>query len=145
MTDISDYTMHIGLRYNYHFRIKVLMRFSSLELLIIISLLLLNSEDIELNPGPLSECPTTSVSTDISVDESLIRNKFPPVHYNVQSLVNNTDILQSELSNFDIISITETWLDHRTSDDDISLQCVSAICIDVESNHLLFGICHERC
>ena len=42
---------------------------------------IVNSGDIELNPGPLSECSTTSVSTDISVDESLIRNKFSLVHF----------------------------------------------------------------
>ena len=43
-------------------------------------------------------------------------------NYNVQSLANKTDILQSEPSNFGITSITVTWLDHRTSDDDILLQ-----------------------
>lgn len=32
------------------------------------------------------------------------------------------DILFSELNNFSVISVTETWLDHRTSDNDIALE-----------------------
>ena len=32
------------------------------------------------------------------------------VHYNVQSLASKTDIIEPELTNFDIISLTETWL-----------------------------------
>ena len=116
--------MHIGPCYNGHFRIKGLRRFSNFELLIVISLLLLNSGDIEFNPGPLSERSTTcmSVSIDISIDESIIRNSFSLVHYNVQILAKQTNILLSELFNFDIISITETWLNYRTSDDGILLQ-----------------------
>ena len=32
------------------------------------------------------------------------------------------DILFSELNNFSVISVTETWLDQRTSDNDIALE-----------------------
>lgn len=43
------------------------------------------------------------------------------VHYNIQSLANKKDILESELRHFDVISLTETWLDQRTHDSDIEL------------------------
>ena len=43
------------------------------------------------------------------------------VHYNIQSLANKIDIIESELKDFDIICLTETWLDRRISDTDIEL------------------------
>ena len=39
------------------------------------------------------------------------------VHYNVQSIMNKLDIIETELRNFDVICLTETWLDTRTPDD----------------------------
>ena len=39
------------------------------------------------------------------------------VRYNVQSIMNKLDIIETEFQNFDIICLTETWLDVRTSDD----------------------------
>ena len=44
------------------------------------------------------------------------------MHYNVQSIANKMDLIQSELCNFDVICITESWLDDRTSDDDIKIE-----------------------
>ena len=41
------------------------------------------------------------------------------VHYNVQSLASKTDIIEPELSNFDIISLTETWLNDSLSNEDL--------------------------
>ena len=43
------------------------------------------------------------------------------VHFNIQSLANKIDIIESELKDFDIICLTETWLDRRISDTDIEL------------------------
>lgn len=119
MIDISSYRMRIGLHYHRHHRIKGLNLLSVFELLIVLSLLLLKSGDIETNPGPVSEQSFSSVSSTMSLNESMIKNKFSLVHYNVQSLLNKKDILFSELSSFDIISLTETWLDQRTPDNDI--------------------------
>ena len=50
----------------------------------------------------------------------MIKVKFSVVHYIVQSISNKVDIIESELSNFDIICLTKTWLDERTSNDTIS-------------------------
>ena len=120
MIEIEIYRMRIGLHCSRHFRIKGLEHLDLFELLIIMSLLLMAG--IEPNPGPNSEASTSSsnLSPD-SEDLNIIKDKFSVVHYNVQSITNKIDILESELSNFDIICLTETWLDERTSNDTISL------------------------
>lgn len=64
--------------------------------------LLLLSGDIELNPGP----PTQ----DLSV-----------THINTQSIRNKLDLIQAECVNFDIITVSETWLRDSDRDDSIGL------------------------
>ena len=39
----------------------------------------------------------------------------------MQSLASKIEAIEPELSNFDVICLTETWLDHRTSDDLLAL------------------------
>ena len=41
------------------------------------------------------------------------------VHYNVQSFASKTDIIEPELTNFDIISLAETWLNDSLSNEDL--------------------------
>ena len=120
MIEIEIYRMRIGLHYSRHFRINGLEYLNAFELLMILSLLLLAG--IEPNPSPISEASTSfyNLSSD-SDDLNMIKDKFSVVHYNVQSILNKVDIIESELSNFDIICLTETWLDERTSNDTISL------------------------
>ena len=113
--------MHIGLHYCKNLKIKGLTHFTNFELITFLSLLLLNCGDIERNPGPASEDSTPTVSADTSLNDTGLKDKFSLVHYNVQSLADKKDLLFSELSNFSIISVTETWLDQRTSDNDIAL------------------------
>ena len=73
-------------------------------------------------PGPNSEALTSSSNLlPDSEDLNIIKDKFSVVHYKVQSITNKIDILESELHNFDIICLTKTWLDERTSNDTISL------------------------
>ena len=43
------------------------------------------------------------------------------VYYNIQSLNNKLELITNELQNFDVIGLTETWLDGRVSDNDISM------------------------
>ena len=50
-----------------------------------------------------------------------MENKLSIVHYNNQSFTNKKDILETELSNFDVICLTKTWLDQRTENVDIEL------------------------
>ena len=120
--EIAEYRIHIGLHYCKHFKVKGLSHFTDFEILTFLSMLLLNCGDIEKNPGPLSEYSTPSVSSTSSANDSSIKDKFSLVHYNVQSLTEKKDIIFSELSDFSVISITETWFDQRNSDSDIALE-----------------------
>ncbi|MEW8548321.1 MAG: endonuclease/exonuclease/phosphatase family protein, partial [Candidatus Thiodiazotropha sp.] len=123
--EISVYRLRIGLNYSRQIKVKGLDYLSNFELLIILSLLML-SNDIEKNPGPssesLSEISFTSSDTSSLLSNINIKNKFSAVHYNVQSLVNKTEILESELSDFDVICITESWLHGTISDDEIKFE-----------------------
>ena len=75
------------------------------------------SGDVEINPGPLSVELSTSTESSMSyMDVSLFENNFSIVHYNVTSLLNKIEI---ELSHFDLIALSETWLSPRIHDDDI--------------------------
>ena len=60
-----------------------------------ISILLLISGSVHPNPGP-----STVTQRDITL-----------CHINCQSLLNKIDLIAVELGKFDIISISETWLD----------------------------------
>ena len=75
----------------------------------------------ERNPGPLSDSSASSSDSIISAEEQAIQDKFSVVRYNVQSILNKLDLIETELRYFDVISITESWLDQRTSDEDLKL------------------------
>ena len=47
---------------------------------------------------------------------------FSIVQYNIQSLMGKVDQLQIELSYFDVITLTETWLSEYVSTDEIMFQ-----------------------
>ena len=84
-------------------------------------MLLLHAADIELNSGPDSD--NDSLLSDASSAHwiHIIRNIFSIVHYNVQSAARKTDLLESELSNFDVISVTETWFTPNIISSDINI------------------------
>ena len=69
---------------------------------IYIVMLLLLAGDVEINPGPPSH--------DLSI-----------CHLNVQSLRNKLELVAVELSQFDILTVSETWLDQSISTPDIKL------------------------
>ena len=75
---------------------------------------------IERNPGPAFQLSDMSFSSS-SVKEQIIEDKFSIVHYNVQGLVNKFDLIESELRNFWVICLSETWLDDRMSHEDIRI------------------------
>lgn len=111
--------MRIGLHYSRQVKVKDIEHLIFFEFLIVMSLLLLSG--IERNPGPVSFDSSSSTSPSITMDEKVIKDKFSIVHYNVQSIVNKLDLIESELQNFDVICLTETWLDQRTRDDNLSI------------------------
>ena len=127
--DITVYRARIHLHYTRHFKVRGIDHFSSFELLLMLSMLLLRSGDVEMNPGPdpsLSDSRDTdnsylSSSVDSTDYEAIINGKFSLVHYNIQSLSNKIDILESELSTLSIVSLTETRLDQRIPDNDIKM------------------------
>ena len=84
-------------------------------------LLLLLSGDVELNPGPND---LTENSSEISSDffEKFLEKSITLVHLNVQSLTNKLDIIQAEFGGFDIITLNETWIDYRSTSDDLLIQ-----------------------
>ena len=114
MIDIQLYRMRIGLHYALHCKVKGLKYLSSFELMIILSFMLIQSVDIELNPGP-------SESDSITMDGISTSKYFSIVHYNIQCVTNRIDLIRSPLSNFSVICVTETWLIKHTTNDSISL------------------------
>ena len=97
-----------------------------------LSIILLRCGDVHPNPGPPftgsdSSEHNTSVSSTYSaslngaslLNYELIKDKFYVIHYNVQSLQHKVPTLESELSSFQIMCFTETWLNHTITDEDI--------------------------
>ena len=130
--------MRIGLNFCRQAKIKGIEHLNYFELLVIMSMLLIAG--IERNPGPLSDSSVSSSDSIISAEEQAIKDKFSVVHYNVQSILNKLDLIETELRHFDAISITESWLDQRTSDEDLKLNDYKLFRRDrVGDNH--GGIC----
>lgn len=77
--------MRIGLDFSRQDKVKGVKFITTFEFLITMSLLLLKSSDIELNPGPFSHESDTSSGSN-NLDELVITNNFSVVHYNIQSL-----------------------------------------------------------
>lgn len=111
--------MRIGLHYGRQVRIKGLSYLNYFEILIIMSLLLIAG--IERNPGPSTVYSSSSTASSSTFDETVFRENFSIVHYNVQSILNKLDLIESELRNFDVICITETWLDPRTQNSALNI------------------------
>ncbi|WP_419611672.1 reverse transcriptase domain-containing protein [Thiolapillus sp.] len=66
--------------------------------------LLLRSGDVEANPGPIS------VKPDLCV-----------IHLNARSIKNKIDLLEAEADQFDIITVSETWLSQTDANSSIHL------------------------
>ena len=101
-----------------NFKIKGLNNLSMFEFHIVLCLLYLKSGDVETNSGPLSESSYSFSDLNHTASENQILNNFSIAHYNVQSLANKTAIIESEFKHFDIITVTETWLNERISDNE---------------------------
>ena len=93
MDSIAVYGMQIGLHYGRQNKIKGLDYLASFESMIILSLLLLKSGDIETNPGPDTDSLSSSSSTPTQLEELMIKNKFSVVRYNVQSLASKIEAI----------------------------------------------------
>ena len=80
-------------------------------------MLLCEAGDIEKNPDPdnSSYSDTSSQSTF-----PVCQGYFSVMHYNFQSLLHKLDIIEPELSNFDLVSLTETWLNEMVLTQDLA-------------------------
>lgn len=123
----SQLVKRIPLSYKYlrsiYYSLYSILSLMVVNILALTMILLFLSGDVHPNPGPNPD-PTssdTSFDSSCSASSSLhqLLHHLSIVHYNVQSLMNKTDVLQAELSNFDILSFTETWLSDSISNSDI--------------------------
>ena len=138
MIEIQVYRMRIGLNYCRQARVNGIDHLNYFEVYIIMSALLI--EGIETNPGHHLDESSNSSSASGIFEKSSIKSKFSVVHYSIQSLSNKVDITESELRDFDVICLTETWLDRRTSDETIKINGFNLYRHDrADDNH--GGIC----
>lgn len=85
--------------------------------------LLLEAGDIHPNPG-ISTSSISSISSSLNNSFSAILSSFHHlsfVQYNVQSIYNKLDALSVELSEFDILAFSESWLHPGIPDEDLKL------------------------
>ena len=87
-------------------------------------LLLIISGDIHPNPGPSASASSSSLESHSysSLDMSNFlksSHNLSLVHYNVQSLLHKLDLLAAELTPFDIITFSETWLSDSINNDQL--------------------------
>ena len=101
--DLSIYRARIGIHRFRLFKIKGLGKFDDSEVFVFLSIILYQAGDIEKNPGPQS---VDSSETSSSCHFPFFQRNFSMVNYNVQSLQHKIDILEPELSTFDLVSLS---------------------------------------
>lgn len=112
---------------NADFIFNVALCFCIIVLATWLEMLLFRSGDVHPNPGPLSTSSSNSSnSSSSSMSNTLfssldLTHNLSFVHYNVQSILSKLEILQAELSEFDILAFTETWLSPHTDINDLLL------------------------
>ena len=74
--------------------------------LVTVRKLLLHAGDIEVNPGP----SRTDTRTDLCI-----------IHLNARSIKNKIDLTEAEANQFDIITVSETWLSKTNTNTLINL------------------------
>ena len=112
-SDLITYRVRVGLYCDVANRHKGVKYFSIYDVIVWMSMILLLSGDIEVNPGPqTNQHSIPNISKSISTNISI-------VHYNVQSFLPKKDIIYTELQQFDVIAISETWLSNTVNNEDI--------------------------
>ena len=80
--------------------------------------------DIHKNPGPSSTTSESSISSISSGSASSYLNisrHLSFLHYNIQSILPKLNLITAELSDFDILAFSETWLQPDNLTDSILL------------------------
>ena len=86
-------------------------------------ILILQSGDVEVNPGPDSVERSTD-SSDVLSSASLnsLSNYLSIFHLNIQSLLPKIDRIRSEAIALEILIVTESWLKPTINDDSIHIE-----------------------
>ena len=93
---------------------------TSAIVLVWLSILLIRSGDIQLNPGPQDTSFNSSFSSAPSFSADYAKY-LTIIHHNVQSILPKLDEIYIELKDFDILTFSETWLNETTHTDDLHL------------------------
>ena len=114
-------------RANTDFIFNLVIHFSFVVFVTWFALLLYSCGDVHPNPGPLSTASTSSNNSSSSGMSNILfssldlTHNLSFVHYNVQSIYSNVEILEAELFEFDILAFTETWLSPSTDTSELLL------------------------
>ena len=81
-----------------------------------LSLHIILSNDVHPNPGPVTESFSTNSDSNNS---SVFSHNLSIMQLNIQSLIPKLDILETEMQQYDILVITESWLNPDVRDDDL--------------------------
>ena len=116
--DLCIYRARIGLHFYRLSKFKGITRFDNFELFSFLAMILYRAGDVKKNPGPETE---TDDNINITESEStaVLHGSFSVVHYNVQSVLNKVDIIETEFSNFSLVALTETWLNDSVPNQDL--------------------------
>ena len=110
---------------NRKFSVKLLLILILSVLVTWLYIVLEKAGDVHPNPGPLSSSSSlssSSLSNTLTGSISSNLNQFHHlsfIQYNVQSIINKLDLLTVELSEFDILAFSETWLHAGISTNDL--------------------------
>ncbi len=111
---------------NIRFTLQLVCICFALTTKLLVTYILLNltlSGDIHPNPGPAS--PNRRASSAASAINYMyldLSKYISCVHYNVQSVAHTLDLLYAELSDFDILAFSESWLNPSVSQSNIKLK-----------------------
>ena len=133
MCDLMTYRMRIGSfncciqRYSYGPSANI-TRFMNLRFLLLVILsLVLCSNDVESNPGPHTSSDeestfeiTDSLSSTSTYQPRSNRN-INLYHINAESIRTKLECFEAECIGYDIICVSETWLNDTISNDDIHI------------------------
>ena len=94
-------------------------------------IILLLGYDIQTNPGPNNSGNNSdkSSSTTVSSNTTTYTNNFIPngnnltmIHMNIHSIRKKVAILETEISGYDIVALTETWLNPNITNDQLTIK-----------------------
>ena len=85
--------------------------------------LILQSGDIEVNPGPGSVDGSADSSLNVSFNAAeMLSNHLSILHLNIQSIAPKMDLIKCEADAYDVLVFSESWLKPETRDENITIE-----------------------